>query len=85
MPRPVSGRSAATTAPGVRPGQGSTWSATLSPAAFAAVTTGRSRASSTEPGPHHDTITVSIPVAAISRICARSTEPTPEEYGPRAG
>ena len=31
-----------------------------------------SRASSTEPGPHHETITVSTPIPAISRICART-------------
>ena len=53
---------------------GSTWSDTSSPAATAAAATGRSRASSTDPGPHHETTTLSIPAPAISRICARDDD-----------
>ena len=44
-----------------------------------------SRAASADPGPHQDTITVSTPIAAISRICARITSGSEDEYGPRAG
>ena len=78
-------RSALATPAGVRPAHGSTCSATSRPAARAAAATGRRRESSTEPGPHQETITVPIPVAAISRIWARTTDETPEEYGPRVG
>ena len=78
-------RSASTTALGVRPSHGSTWSATWRPALRAAFATGRSRLSSVDPGPHHDTTTVSIPASAISRICARTSARSADEYGPRAG
>ena len=47
--------------------------------------TSGNRCASADPWPHHDTITVWIPAAAISRICARTVDASDDEYGPLAG
>ena len=85
MPEAAIARSSGSRAAGVRPAKGSTWSATRRPAARAARATSGSRAASGETCPHHDTITVWTPIDAISRICARTTAGSDDEYGPRAG
>ena len=69
----------------MRSANGSTWTATRSPAARAALLTSGSRAASVEPSPHHETITFCTPAAAISRICARTSAASEDEYGPRTG
>ena len=79
MPADANARSCGTSAAGVRPANGSTWSATRSPAARAARATSGSRAASADSGPHHETITVCTPIDAISRICARTTATSDEE------
>src|SRR6266508_6482396 len=77
-------RSAATVAT-VRPGYGSSWTATLRPRLAAARITAGSRESSGDPRPHQELTTSSTPATEISRICARSTRGSPLEYGPRLG
>ena len=69
----------------VRPEYGSTCAPTRRPCARAAAITAGSRASSSEPQPHHEVTTSPTPAPAISSICADTTRGSPLEYGPRSG
>ena len=64
---------------GVRCGYGSRWIATSSAYRFAAALTSGRRSASAECRPHHETTTVPMPAARISRICSATTRAFDDE------